>query len=307
MRILITSIGTATSVNLIKELKKRNHFIVGVDINDYGYTAGSLMVDSYIKVPLAINDRYLEIIKNIIVDNNVDLLIPINDVEVESLSREKESIGCSCVLPDINTVLLFRDKLISALKMKEIGIDVPTILDTDDITKKRILKKRTGVGSKEISIYEKGTPCRIGSEEILQEFVDGIEYTVDVLSGLDGTPFYIIPRERLETKSGVATKVRIYKDERIIELVKLIMKNYPIPGFCNVQFIKSDNHIWFIEVNTRFSGCGIASTISAPAMIDTFLDISRNMSIKRSLNESVKWNAVITRYYEEKVFYEAVS
>ena len=51
MNVLITSVGTATSVNLIKELKKRNHYIVGVDINDYGYTAGSLMVDNYIKVP----------------------------------------------------------------------------------------------------------------------------------------------------------------------------------------------------------------------------------------------------------------
>ena len=85
------------------------------------------------------------------------------------------------------------------------------------------------------------------------------------------------------------------------------MKNYPIPGFCNVQFIKNEDHIWFVEVNTRFSGCGIASVITAPEMIDTFLDISRNITINRSLNEGVKWNGVVTRYYEEKVFYENIS
>ena len=48
-RILITSVGTATAVNLIKYFHKLGDYIVGTDINAYGYTAGSMLVDEFVR------------------------------------------------------------------------------------------------------------------------------------------------------------------------------------------------------------------------------------------------------------------
>lgn len=56
MRILITSVGTATSVNLIRYFQRDGDYIVGADINDFGFTAGSILSNVYYKVSLAKNE-----------------------------------------------------------------------------------------------------------------------------------------------------------------------------------------------------------------------------------------------------------
>ena len=53
MKILISSVGTSTSVNLIRYFQKIGDYIVGCDINNYGYTAGSILCKNYYKVPYA--------------------------------------------------------------------------------------------------------------------------------------------------------------------------------------------------------------------------------------------------------------
>ena len=41
MNILISSIGTATSVGFLKLIRmiSEKHYVVGIDLNDFGYTA----------------------------------------------------------------------------------------------------------------------------------------------------------------------------------------------------------------------------------------------------------------------------
>lgn len=68
-----------------------------------------------------------------------------------------------------------------------------------------------GVGSKGIRIVEPEDKLIVGDEQFAQEFITGDEYTVDVLCDREGNPSYIIPRRRVEVKSGVATKVFIIR------------------------------------------------------------------------------------------------
>ena len=44
---------------------------------------------------------------------------------------------------------------------------------------------------------------------IIQEYLPGKEYTVDVLSDLDGNSLLAIPRERIEVKAGISSKGKI--------------------------------------------------------------------------------------------------
>ena len=104
MRILITSVGTATSVNLIKEFKKRGDYVVGVDINPLGYTAGSCLSDKFYQIVLAVDDSYLPMLSEIIANEKIDILIPINDIEIYTVSQNIDKIACKCIIPDVKTI-----------------------------------------------------------------------------------------------------------------------------------------------------------------------------------------------------------
>lgn len=309
MRILITSVGTATSVNLIKEFKKKGDYVVGVDINPLGYTAGSCLSDKFHQIVLAVDDDYLPMLSEIIVNEKIDVLIPINDIEIYIISQNIDKISCKCIIPDKETIEMARDKYICSLKMKEIGIQVPEMLSSsrDD---KLILRDRLGVGSKGIEIIPKGKiiPEYSVKEKFLQRFVEGEEYTVDILADQNGKPIYIIPRKRLEVKSGVATKVAIENDSILVNYVELILNNVRLPGFSNIQFIKDvKGNYWFIEINSRFSGCGAATIAVCESYIDDYKKIVDGKSDFRKINENVRWNTIVTRYYEECVYENNIS
>lgn len=304
MNIFITSVGTATSVNLIKYFKKAGDYIVGGDINEYGYTAGSIMCHEYVQLPYATDSSYFDKVCNIIKLFNIELFIPVNDIEVYIAAEHIKDIPCKCIIPDFETISKVRDKYICSSSLSGI-VDVPKILENDDVNKNRILRDRLGVGSKGITYIDKGTeaPAYNKDERFLQETVDGEEYTVDLLCDLAGHPIYIIPRLRLEVKGGVATKVKVCNDDELILQVKKILEVYKLPGFSNIQFIKGqDSKYYFIEINYRFSGCGVGSLLSSPNYLEHFKAVSLGGIYNGDVNPDTKFNLIVTRYYEEMVY-----
>lgn len=310
MRVLLTSAGTSTCVNLIKYLKKMEDYVVVTDINTYGFTAGSLLAEKYYQVPLAVEEEFIEVLNEIILIENIELLIPVNDIEVYICAKAINKIKCQCLIPEASTIENISDKYICSTQMRNIGIMVPEILEADNIAIERILRDRKGVGSKGINFLKTGEKCWEYSKQksfLQKRIVNGREYTVDVLADKNGIPIYIVPRERLEVKNGVATKVYISEDNQLISFAKTILQEYKLPGFSNIQFIKDENeNYWFIEINYRFSGCGAATLAVCPDYLAKFKDIIRNMAYSTLLNENVKWGSVVTRYYEEVVYEESV-
>ncbi|AZK45973.1 ATP-grasp domain-containing protein [Paenibacillus lentus] len=317
MNICITSIGSATAINLIKLLKaqtKHEVSIIGLDCNTFGYTSGSLLVDKFVRSPLALEESYINFIEDLIVKEKIDLLIPIHDFEIFRLSQHKLDI--QMIIPNQTTIDLFRDKFISAVSMQEIGITVPPMIIRGESIgsdiEKVIVRERIGVGSTGIRIlnvdeYFKVSEDMDEDKEFAQGFITGDEYTVDVFSDKEGLPKLIIPRIRLEVKAGVATKIRIVHHTELIKMTEKILTKYPIPGFCNVQFIVNEKGIYFIELNPRYGGMSISSSLASVNIMELFIDHFVNCEPLSDYNEYmklVKWNSVVTRYYEEKIFYE---
>lgn len=317
LRICITSIGSATALNLIKLLRKQTKYrveIIGLDSNDFGYTSGSLLVDHFIQSPLASEERYIQFIQNIIEKEKVDMLIPIHDYEIYRLSKQR--LNVTMILPDQATVELFRDKLLSAKAMHEMGVAIPAIIKLDDALVSNdanvIIRDRVGVGSTGIQILSMADYLQVSdrldeNKEFVQRFINGDEYTVDVFSDRSGFPKLIIPRCRIEVKAGVATKVRIVHQEELIHLTKKILNKYPIPGFCNVQFVVNEEAAFFIELNPRYGGMSISSSMASVNVMQLFVDhFMKNepLSDLSDYMKLVKWNSVVTRYYEEMIFYD---
>ena len=305
-KILVTAVGTATSIGIIKRIRKERPqwVVIGTDINKYGYTAGSLLVDKYYSVPYATEKNHLSEIKRIIEDNNVDYLWPINDSEIRIISRKGKNL-CDHIMANPEVITLVFDKYVTARKMRDIGVMIPRSIEpSDGFVGKCIIRKKEGVGSTGIRIVDRWGNETVDKDEFVQEFVDGTEYTVDVLCDRQGIPMYVIPRKRLEVKAGVSTKAEIIEDKEIISTVERILNELVLPGFSNIQFIRScDGKLFFIEINPRIGGFSSASLLAAPEMFPTFVRlIENNDSQCRELNKGVAWGMIVTRYYEEIVY-----
>ena len=309
--ILITSIGSATAVNLLKLLKEE-YTIVATDSNPYGYTAGSMMADMFYQLPLATNPNYISSLLAVIKKEDVALIIPIHDEEVRTITRNRSLISVPVLVSSDETIKLFNDKWQSAKYVQQLGVEVPKIKYDNDTFVACIKRMKQGVGSNGIEIYKTGQQIPVDllksdyetENYFVQELIEGVEYTVDVAADKNGKPFLIIPRQRVEVKAGVATKVRIVKDEKLVDLVEKIYANMCIPGFSNVQFIRSGEHYYFIELNCRYGGMSISSSLAAHnyplELVAYYID---GAELPQGINQfPIKWNALVTRYYEEKIY-----
>lgn len=315
MKALVTSAGTGSGLALIQWMRRspRGIHVVAADINPYGQTAGSLLADEFYRAPFGDEDAFVPYIVELATDEDIDLIVPINDSEVEALASCLSELpeGCVCLVPTPEVVSLVRDKARMTERAAALGVSCPERLDPA-CGQKRIVRDVFGLGSRGIRIVDgamdEDLVRRVDSgEAFVQEVVEGAEYTVDVLCDRKGDPVYVVPRERVEVKSGVCTKGRITNNARLIDCARVIAADLRIPGFSNIQFIvDKDDAPRFIEVNPRF-GAGSACTLkAAPRMFERFLDIVQNgwESEGADINEdSICWGAFVTRYYSE-VLYE---
>jgi carbamoyl-phosphate synthase large subunit len=107
-------------------------------------------------------------------------------------------------------------------------------------------------------------------EPLIQEYLSGPEFTIDMLCDFRGRPLAIVPRERVVIRAGVIDRGRTVNDPALIELAQACAAALPFAGAINIQCRVVDGRPVVFEINPRFSG-GIPLTIEAgadfPAML----------------------------------------
>ena len=105
---------------------------------------------------------------------------------------------------------------------------------------------------------------------VIQEYLDGPEFTIDVLCDFSGRPLSIVPRERVVVRAGVIDRGRTVNDPALIDLARACVSALPFRGPINIQCRVHNGRPTVFEINPRFSG-GIPLTIEAgadfPAML----------------------------------------
>ena len=313
VKILITQIYCYASIAIAKLLKNKstlNAEIWGCDCGPIGYVSGSLLVDIYISTPNIHETNYVDYIKEIYINNQIDFIISVDEEELLIFRRKNLDKECKLVLPSTEILELFMNKLEASLKISQLGIKIPPVLTDLSQASKIIFRKKKSVGSQGIYIVDLKKAIFIenhfNKDEFIQEYIEGEEYTVDIFSDKHGIPKLIIPRLRLEIRNGMSFKTKLIYDEQIIQKCKTILAKYKIPGLCNIQIIKNSNDIFFIELNPRFAGSGIASNIASFNYIELYIKhflLNYQLRSYDHYMDKVVWNAVITKYYEELILY----
>lgn len=312
MNILITQvskIGSMCWIKCLKKIKTKNIVIYGTDIFPYGYSAGSILVDKFIEVTDEISSpAYINYIRSICTKYHIDLLLSVMDDELFALIKS-EQFKNEIISPTIDVFSLFNDKLLASNNINKLGIEIPPIIENPFGQKKVIIRDRVNIGSRGIYVVDLKQAAyienRFQESRFMQEYIEGDEYTVDVLTNKIGEPILIIPRKRIEIRQGVSFKCQLTNDQQIIQICQKIYKQYKIPGISNVQFIKNDSGIYFIELNTRIGGTTIASIIGGFNFVELFLDHYLDNKEVESLSHYQNlfaWGSIISRDYSEFVY-----
>ena len=264
-RIMILAGGTATAWHLVNEIEKyyKNTFEVYIcDINPQYLVPSSTKCKEFIQVLPISNEGYYDNIISILKKYNIDILVPLIDFDLEIFSNDNEDLkklNVKSTAPKKSVVQLLSDKYNMSKWMNEIGINAPKIYEIDDIEhdQEYIIKPKKGFGSRGISKC-KGNEINSIDEEnyIIQELCSPKEVTVEVFKS--EKIFKTICRERIEVKSGVCTKTRIYNDKELNNAVKKIVDNIEFPNSACIQFMLSNDNKWCVtDINLRL-GAGTA-------------------------------------------------
>jgi len=318
VRILIEAAGTATCLSVLKGLNEQSrHTFKTVVVDMDVQAAGRYVADKFYTVPSSKENDYVDHILTLCSENHIDLFIPIMDHGFKAIASRKQDFleaGCFPVIANPRSIAICMDKYNTHRFFCENGIRSPeTFTEEDpfnDITYPCIVKPRTGgVASQNVFLARNQKELAFYTQEanyVIQECIQGREFTADGLSSLDGKTFITaVIRERVSTKGGVSIKSKVVlPDEasRITPFLRTIAEGLELPGAYNIQgFITDKGDICFIEVNPRFAGTHTFSIRAGLNSIACILDMFKKEKTPEQLQQEIIINdrLEMTRYWNE--------
>ena len=290
--ILFTSVGRR--VELVQEFHRAAKelglelIIIGVD---YSETAPALFFCDKKKIVCGIrNPDYISQLLSVCREERVDYLIPTIDTDLLLLAENKskfKAVGTEVLVSSADKIKLCRDKKSTAAYFNTLGLKSPKPVDAIEKYEAgfpAFIKPVDGSSSvdayrvdtlKDLELYTKKI-----NNYIIQPFISGREFTIDILCDHTGKPIYITPRERLAVRSGEVLKTRICHDDTMIHEMQILIEDFKPCGQITVQLIRDDvtKDNYYIEINPRFGG---GAPLSIKAGADSAKAILQMMMGKR--------------------------
>ncbi len=306
LRILFTGVGRR--IELLQSFRDAA-LALGVGLKIYGVdsadTAPALLYcDQTRRVCKMSDPEYISQLSEICRNDKIDMVIPTIDTDLLVLSENVSAFGKTKVLisaPD--KIRICRNKNYTADFFESCDCRAPKTVND--------YEKYSGIfpcfikpcdGSSSINAYkvysydDLKTYAHQIDDYIIQPFIDGTEYTVDIFCDLEGVPVYIIPRIRLQVRSGEVLKTRIELDDKIIAECKRIIEKFRPVGPMTVQLIrqKGTGKDYFIEINPRYGGGSPLSMKAGARSAQAVLNILLDRPIERS--SPISNGAVFSRF-----------
>lgn len=274
--ILFTAIGRR--VELIKafqeSFKKKNieARVLGVDISPQMASA-AYSVDEVFPVPRVNEAGYVEALLEICQREQVDIVIPLLEPEFPILDEYRQAFlehGTFVLLSNKDALQICSDKFNTYKFFTENDVKTPTTWLAKDLLNGIVfplfVKPCSGMGSqgakKVVSAMELQSALEYSRDMIVQQYITGTEYTVDVLADFKGQVLSVVPRERLEVRSGEVSKGKTVDRPDLIQQAVYIVEKLGAIGPLTLQCIDTGSEVYWIEINPRFGG-GVPLAIKA--------------------------------------------
>lgn len=255
-------------------------------------------------IPRIKEENYIDSIINICSAENIKLIVPTIDTELQILAENKkiieEKTNAKVLVSSKEVIEICRNKKNTSNFFEKYDFGMPKEIKNFDEDLSYPLFIKPLDGSSSINAFKVNDKNELDffmnyiKNPIVQEYITGDEYTIDAFLDFNSNIITIVPRLRIATRSGEIIKGKIIKDKEIIEDVKRLLNVLKPIGQITIQCMKTKDKIKYIEINPRFGG-------GAPMSIKAGADSCKNlykllMGEKLSYNEDYKENLTFLRF-----------
>jgi len=281
VNILITGAGGAAAVSVFKALNLPNITCFMADIDPYAAGLYLVSPERRILLPRGDHKAFIPTLLHACQSNGIDVLIPTVETEFLPISKYRnlfEFDGTQLMLAPQETLDWCLDKWTLLQTAKEALPPPRTTLltatfDPTDWTLPVIAKPRKGSGSNGIHLIESWDALALVPKDgsyIIQAYLPGPEYSVDVFATAKGKVMAAVPRERLKIDSGIAVAARVRRDPTLEKWAMKLAERLKLAFCANVQFkLDHDGTPRLLEINARFPGTmplTVAAGINMPLL-----------------------------------------
>ena len=233
-------------------------------------------------VPRGDDPRLVPTLLDACAQRAIDLLIPTVDAELAPVADARaafEAAATHVALSPAESLRLCRDKDVLLARLDGI-VPVPSsiVVTSDVLAGARdfpyFAKPRLGAGSRGADrIDGPGDLARlpVDGSYLLQEFLPGEEYSVDVYVSRAGHVVAAVPRLRMKIDSGIAVAARTIHDPELSAIAARAALAAGVRFAVNVQFRRArDGVAKLLEINPRFPGTlplTTAAGVDFPALL----------------------------------------
>ena len=310
INILLSGAGGPAAIGAIKSLRLVHPDggikIVAVDSNPL--SVGFHLADSFHVVPQADDEMFMDEVYTIIDVEEINLIMPTGGFDILPLSLHKDWLnetGATCFFSDYPVVKVCDSKYKFYKKLEgkfpiptytlhhNVGGDFPVFVKPD-----------SGKGSRDTYLCrsESSVMHIMAQKEnmLVCEYLPGKEYTIDVLSDLNGKAICAVPRERIETKAGISSKGRVENNKEIQDICMSLAEYLGLKGPSCMQMKEDkDGKLKFIEANPRMGGGTIMATLAGVNIPYLILKLYDGETLTEQ--DLTFKDITVLRYYEEIV------
>ncbi len=223
------------------------------------------------RVPLIRDPGYVPALAALCAEHDVGAVVPLTDLDIEVLAHARADGVLPALVPDAEIARRTFDKYETHLLLTSLGLpSPPTVLPGEPVGRYPVMvKPRWGSGAR--SIHPARTPaeaeffCGYVAEPVMvQQLMDGPEFSIDCLSDAAGRCLNAIPRSMLESRGGESIKGTVLDDPELVDLGRRVVEALGVRGPCTVQaFRDRETGLGITDVNTRFGGAFPAPVYAA--------------------------------------------
>jgi carbamoyl-phosphate synthase large subunit len=311
-RVLVVPAGTEISLELARALqpcKEVTLFGAGRLEN----SPGPFRYRQIFAAPLVTELGFTDAICKIIYQNRISHVFAAHDDALLALSEIRDTLGATLVTSPPEVCRIARSKRQTIGLLRD-AVPTPTIYDTPAAVPSYpvFVKPDAGQGSRGARLISSCDGLHNALREdpscVIQEYLPGVEYTVDCFSDRARGLLYAEGRERFRVSGGITAHCHFETNPLFTEYAQCINRLLPFRGAWFFQ-LKADSHgtLKLLEASARIAGTSGISRVSGInlPLLSLYEAEGLNVSIRQAL-PGVTLDRAHTPLYRHALKYEAV-
>jgi carbamoyl-phosphate synthase large subunit len=282
VRVLVTGAGGPAAIAAMKSLRADESVeLIAADMDPWASGLYLVPAGARTLIPAGAAPDFTEVLLTRCLTLGVHVVVPTVDSELRPLARAREAFaaaGVGLLLAPLAALDVILDKLAlvercaSVVRTPRTELFGPAV-DPASWSYPVVVKPRTGSGSRGVIIVDSAaqlTALERSPSLIVQDFLPGEEYSVDVLADASGHVIASVPRLRARVDSGVSVGGLTVHDPEVEWFGRAVARATGVTYVANVQCRRDgEGRPALLEVNPRMPGTlglTIASGVDMPRL-----------------------------------------